>query len=55
MIEEEDGITLIDFKTDTIEGKFPGGFEQAKPILEDRYKVHFRYMQKHWRKAYNIL
>ena len=22
MIEEEDGITLIDFKTDTIEGKF---------------------------------
>ena len=39
MIEEEDGITLIDFKTDTIEGKFPGGFEQAKPILEDRYKV----------------
>ena len=39
MIEEEDGITLIDFKTDTIEGKFPGGFDQAKPILEDRYKV----------------
>ncbi|MEH7449089.1 helicase-exonuclease AddAB subunit AddA [Bacillus toyonensis] len=39
MIEEEDGITLIDFKTDTIEGKFPGGLEQAKPILEDRYKV----------------
>ncbi|AWC30782.1 helicase-exonuclease AddAB subunit AddA [Bacillus cytotoxicus] len=39
MIEEDDGITLIDFKTDTIEGKFPGGFDQAKPILEERYKV----------------
>ena len=39
MIEEEDGITLIDFKTDTIAGKFPGGFDQAKPILEERYKV----------------
>ncbi len=38
MIEEEDGITLIDFKTDTIAGKFPGGFDQAKPILEERYK-----------------
>ena len=33
MIEEEDGITLIDFKTDTIEGKFPGGFDQAKPTV----------------------
>ncbi|MES9673356.1 PD-(D/E)XK nuclease family protein, partial [Bacillus pseudomycoides] len=39
MIEEEDGVVLIDFKTDTIEGKFPGGFDQAKPILEERYKV----------------
>ncbi|MGG3653409.1 helicase-exonuclease AddAB subunit AddA [Bacillus pseudomycoides] len=39
MIEEEDGVVLIDFKTDTIEGKFPGGFDQAKPILAERYKV----------------
>lgn len=38
MIEEEDGIVLIDFKTDTIAGKFPGGFEQAKSVLEERYK-----------------
>ena len=51
MIEEEDGITLIDFKTDTIEGKFPGGFDQAKPILEDRYKVQLSLYAKALEKA----
>ncbi|MDM5153791.1 helicase-exonuclease AddAB subunit AddA [Bacillus sp. DX1.1] len=39
MMEEEDGVVLVDFKTDTIEGRFPGGFDQARPVLEDRYKV----------------
>lgn len=38
MIEEEDGIVLIDFKTDRITGKFPGGFEQALPELLKRYE-----------------
>jgi ATP-dependent helicase/nuclease subunit A len=42
MMEEEDGIILIDFKTDTITGKFPGGFEQAKPVLEERYKLQLQ-------------
>ncbi|WP_379970032.1 helicase-exonuclease AddAB subunit AddA [Ectobacillus sp. sgz5001026] len=39
MIEEEDGIVLIDFKTDRITGKFPGGFEQARSELLKRYEM----------------
>lgn len=46
MVEEDDGILLIDFKTDTIEGRFPGGFEQAKPVLEDRYRVQLSLYRK---------
>ncbi|MFX3622453.1 MAG: helicase-exonuclease AddAB subunit AddA [Ectobacillus sp.] len=42
MIVEEDGIVLIDFKTDGIEGRFPGGFEQARLILEDRYRLQLQ-------------
>lgn len=37
--ENEDGIFLLDYKTDAIQGKFPDGFSQAKPILTKRYQV----------------
>jgi ATP-dependent helicase/nuclease subunit A len=37
LLIEEDGIVLIDFKTDSIK-HYSGGFAEAKPILEDRYK-----------------
>ncbi|SFJ06579.1 MULTISPECIES: helicase-exonuclease AddAB subunit AddA [unclassified Bacillus (in: firmicutes)] len=46
MIEEEEGIVLIDFKTDTIGARFPGGFEQARPILEERYKIQLALYRK---------
>lgn len=39
IFEDERGIVLIDYKTDTIKGRFKGGFEEAKPVLEDRYRV----------------
>ncbi|MCH1625821.1 helicase-exonuclease AddAB subunit AddA [Fredinandcohnia quinoae] len=39
IFEDEEGIVLIDYKTDTITGRFKGGFEEAKPVLEDRYRV----------------
>ena len=39
ILEDEGGLTLIDYKSDTINGKFKGGFNQAKPILEERYKL----------------
>ncbi|MBO0993644.1 helicase-exonuclease AddAB subunit AddA [Bacillus sp. SD088] len=37
--ENDEGIFLLDYKTDTIQGKFPGGFAQAKPILAKRYQA----------------
>ncbi|MCP8968240.1 helicase-exonuclease AddAB subunit AddA [Ectobacillus ponti] len=39
MLEEEDGIVLIDFKTDRVTDRFPGGFEEARPVLAKRYEV----------------
>lgn len=53
IFEDENGIVLIDYKTDTISGKFRG-FEDAKPELEDRYRVQLELYSKAiehiWRK-----
>ncbi|MEC1524039.1 helicase-exonuclease AddAB subunit AddA [Neobacillus niacini] len=37
VFEDENGLVLIDFKSDGIRDRYKGGFEQAKPILEQRY------------------
>ncbi|WP_462408935.1 helicase-exonuclease AddAB subunit AddA [Neobacillus sp. Marseille-QA0830] len=39
ILEDETGIILIDYKSDGITDRYKGGFEQAKSILEDRYKL----------------
>ncbi len=56
IFEDEKGIVLIDYKTDTITGKFRS-FEDAKPELEDRYRVQLElYSQaiEHiWKKPLN--
>jgi ATP-dependent helicase/nuclease subunit A len=39
VFEDENGLVLIDYKTDGITERFKGGFEQAKPILEERYRM----------------
>ncbi len=39
LFEDEDGLVLVDYKTDGITDRFKGGYEEAKPILEKRYKV----------------
>ncbi|WP_445486601.1 helicase-exonuclease AddAB subunit AddA [Niallia sp. 03133] len=36
--EDDEGTVLLDYKTDTISGKFKGGYEEAKPVLEARYQ-----------------
>ncbi|WP_445505662.1 helicase-exonuclease AddAB subunit AddA [Niallia sp. 03091] len=36
--EDDEGSVLLDYKTDTITGKFKGGYEEAKPVLEARYQ-----------------
>jgi ATP-dependent helicase/nuclease subunit A len=39
LFEDDRGLVLIDYKSDTITGRYKDGFRQAKPILEDRYKL----------------
>ncbi|MEH7073667.1 helicase-exonuclease AddAB subunit AddA [Neobacillus drentensis] len=39
IFEDEHGLVLVDYKSDRISDRYKGGFEQAKSILEDRYKV----------------
>ncbi|MBS4198652.1 helicase-exonuclease AddAB subunit AddA [Bacillus sp. FJAT-49732] len=39
IIEEKDGVILLDYKTDVIQGRFPNGFQQAKRILSRRYET----------------
>ncbi|WP_264803977.1 helicase-exonuclease AddAB subunit AddA [Cytobacillus sp. NCCP-133] len=39
LFEDEKGLVLLDYKTDGITGRFKGGFAEAKPVLENRYKV----------------
>lgn len=39
VFEDENGLVLVDYKSDRISDRYKGGFEQAKPILADRYKM----------------
>jgi ATP-dependent helicase/nuclease subunit A len=38
LIEDEEGLVLLDYKTDTITGRFANGFEEAEPVLQNRYR-----------------
>lgn len=46
LFEDGRGTVLLDYKTDTITGRFKGGFAEAKPILEDRYRVQINLYSK---------
>ncbi|HET7580305.1 MAG TPA: helicase-exonuclease AddAB subunit AddA [Bacillales bacterium] len=54
LMEENDGLVLIDYKTDAIQGRFMNGFEGAQPILADRYRVQLdmyaRAIEHIWKK-----
>ncbi|MGF2615302.1 helicase-exonuclease AddAB subunit AddA [Rossellomorea vietnamensis] len=39
IFRDENGLVLMDYKTDGIEDRYKGGFEEARPILLDRYRV----------------
>ena len=39
ILEDENGLVLIDYKSDGITDRYKGGFSQASPILEERYKL----------------
>ena len=46
LFEDEGGLVLVDYKTDGITGRFKGGFEEARPILEKRYRVQIELYTK---------
>ncbi|MGM7719473.1 helicase-exonuclease AddAB subunit AddA [Metabacillus sp. Hm71] len=39
LFEDEEGFVLLDYKTDTIKGRFPRGIEEAEAVLRERYRV----------------
>jgi ATP-dependent helicase/nuclease subunit A len=39
IFQDEKGTVLLDFKTDGIQDRYKGGYEQARPILEERYRI----------------
>ncbi|MBC1355436.1 helicase-exonuclease AddAB subunit AddA [Listeria welshimeri] len=41
MIEEEDAITLIDYKTDKIEGRY-ANWEVAEKVMKERYQIQIK-------------
>lgn len=42
LFRDEQGLVLLDYKTDTISGRFSGGFEEARPYLLSRYRTQLR-------------
>lgn len=42
IFEDEQGLVLLDYKTDTITGRFANGYEGAKGILADRYQMQLQ-------------
>ncbi|WP_062105312.1 helicase-exonuclease AddAB subunit AddA [Bacillus niameyensis] len=46
ILEDETGVYLIDYKTDTIHGKFAGGFPKAKNTLANRYRTQLNFYER---------
>lgn len=42
LFEDDQGLVLLDYKTDAITNRFQHGFEGAKPILADRYRTQLQ-------------
>ena len=42
LFEDEQGLVLLDYKTDAITGRFQNGFEGARPILANRYQTQLQ-------------
>ena len=46
IIEEQDGLLILDYKTDVIKGRFPGGFDQAAKVMEARYRTQLEFYER---------
>jgi ATP-dependent helicase/nuclease subunit A len=54
LLEDEAGLVLIDYKTDTITDRYDNGFEEAEPVLRNRYKdqvaLYGKAVEEIWKK-----
>lgn len=46
ILEDESGLTLIDYKSDAVKDRFKGGFSEGKSILENRYSLQLNLYAK---------
>ncbi|WP_070119879.1 helicase-exonuclease AddAB subunit AddA [Bacillus marinisedimentorum] len=46
LLEDEQGLAIIDYKTDNISNRFNGNFSEAKPVLADRYRTQLNLYQR---------
>lgn len=46
LFEDENGLVLVDYKTDRITGRFPAGFAGFRPVLLKRYRTQIHLYQK---------
>ncbi|MCM3690252.1 helicase-exonuclease AddAB subunit AddA [Neobacillus niacini] len=57
VFEDENGLVLIDFKSDGITDRYKGGFIQAKPILKERYRLQInlytKALEQIWKRKVN--
>lgn len=57
VFEDENGLVLIDFKSDGITDRYKGGYEQARPILEERYRLQInlytKALEQIWKRKIN--
>lgn len=52
VLEEEDGLVIVDYKTDAITGRFPS-FEDAKPTLKNRYEIQLNLYEQALERIWN--
>lgn len=46
LFEDDEGIVLLDYKTDAIKGMFSKGIEEGEQVLKDRYRVQIELYTK---------
>ncbi|WP_421385402.1 helicase-exonuclease AddAB subunit AddA [Bacillus salacetis] len=57
IFRDEKGLVLLDYKTDSIDERYKGGYEEARPILLDRYRVqvglYTKAIERIWKETVN--
>ncbi|RIW35313.1 helicase-exonuclease AddAB subunit AddA [Bacillus salacetis] len=57
IFRDGNSIVLLDYKTDSIEERYTGGYDEAKPVLLDRYRVqvglYTKAIERIWKETVN--